>query len=551
MRAELLSPFVLAFGLALACGSEPEASPPLDDAGPLPDVPVPVDAAATPDRVPTDTPAPDDTGSTDVSPDTTEDTPEAPDQAEPADPGPSDPGPPPAPPTLFVTIARLPAHMNGSTPYAADDPEGSEYVIRANRRRLDLDVREATEGGPMDWSTLEVTCDVDLPLPDGTLVDAGEPIGADAFVEAGEGWHTAHFDTDNPAPVSNLVTCTAAGAGPGGAATPSTVHFESADLPTELDPFVTPDTWLVVMSRDLFELEVTQNPDGTVHIGSKYVPEGNGAPDLEEPLYVAGIMSKNAPEAAAWVRAWLLGIVRSEAYRTFALGPDGSLQPDSVPIHLLFEGDDGAPSSEDYAAGGLSMIALGGDGKPADQAATTVGKAQIDWNNQGHEDNTTYGRGVFVTAMIRQLLANPGGAALFSEFLPGVGTPFGEHPADAAIMEPGFDPELTDDPFEAMRYTLLRLTVELGGAAVASTLCHEMGHSLGLVAPGVPPEGLFAGVEPDFVLKATDGAHIDTEGLNVMQTGTMTELLDVEDLHPEFNPLNMAYLRRQIVVGAP
>ena len=94
------------------------------------------------------------------------------------------------------------------------------------------------------------------------------------------------------------------------------------------------------------------------------------------------------------------------------------------------------------------------------------------------------------------------------------------------------------------------LAVQLGGLALASILCHEIGHSLGLVPSGVPPRGLFAEVDdlPFTVTNATN-AHIDTVGLNIMQTGSNTNWLEVFGQSPVFNPLNWAYLRRQLVIG--
>ena len=92
--------------------------------------------------------------------------------------------------------------------------------------------------------------------------------------------------------------------------------------------------------------------------------------------------------------------------------------------------------------------------------------------------------------------------------------------------------------------------VEFGGLAIGATLAHEIGHSLGLVPPGPHPGGLFAGVEGlSFTDNVIDDAHIDTPGLNVMQTGKVTNWMEALSQSPSFNALNMAYLRRRLVVG--
>ncbi len=435
-----------------------------------------------------------------------------------------DPGPPPPAPKITLTVAEIPPEMNGSRPYQAEAPESTTFTLRVNRERFQLDVLANPEAGPLDWSTLVLTCD-------GPLMDPP------AFEAAGE-WHQRVSITPKSPRAAGPSNCVATVSGPGGAAE-SALTIELATMPTHLDPFVTPDIWLIVLSRDLFAISTQPGPEGEITVVSDYLPKGNGTPDLEEALALTGLYHPPAPEAAAWVRTRLLDKVRAEAESIFA----------GVPITLAFEGDPGAPAAADFAGGGFSMIAFSGDGKPGikDDA---LGRALIDWNNQGHEDDTVYGLGIFVTSAIRMVLQNPAGAALLSEFLPGQGQPFGTHPADATILAPDFDPETTDDDEARGRYALLTLIVDLAARGLASVLCHEIGHSLGLVPDGPPPHGLFAGVDTDFTGKVFTDAHIDTDGLNVMQTGAVTDLMGAASLVPSFNPLVRAYLTRQLVVGS-
>ena len=196
------------------------------------------------------------------------------------------------------------------------------------------------------------------------------------------------------------------------------------------------------------------------------------------------------------------------------------------------------------------MIALGGDGEPEDQVSGTVGMARLDPNNQSHEDNTTYGLGIFTTGVARQALGNPLAALLLASILPHSGTPIGDEPDDALFLSPDFDPQACHDSDLLDRFTVLGLAIEFIGLALGSTLAHEVGHSLGLVPPGPPPKGLFAGVKGlSFTDHTLDDAHIDTPGLNVMQTGKVTNWLEALSQDPSFNALNTAYLRRRLVVG--
>jgi hypothetical protein len=120
---------------------------------------------------------------------------------------------------------------------------------------------------------------------------------------------------------------------------------------------------------------------------------------------------------------------------------------------------------------------------------------------------------------------------------------------DANAMDPDYDPVPTDDAVLVERHALYTLVLDLFGRAIAATLAHEIGHSLGLVPPGPPPRGLFAEM-PGLSLTVGDIAdwHIDTPGLNIMQTGAVTNWVEAVGQTMRFNPLCLAYLRRRLVV---
>ena len=131
---------------------------------------------------------------------------------------------------------------------------------------------------------------------------------------------------------------------------------------------------------------------------------------------------------------------------------------------------------------------------------------------------------------------------MLAEIRPDVGTPLGEAPGDFELLE-------TPAPHTTVRGALLDLFLDLFTLGVAATCAHEMGHSLGLVPDGLPPEGLFSAV-PDvpFTTKlATDG-HLDVPGLNVMQTGKDLSLTELGGGLPAFEPPSRAYLLRRVIV---
>lgn len=451
---------------------------------------------------------------------------------------------PPAPPVVTLTVNGIPAAMNGAIPWR--DTSGGEhpFALRVNRENATLDVvADLRAGGPVDWTTLVVTCSAgSVELAIGALTPSAVD-GASASLA---------FTAETPLPDAAAVTCRAEVSGPGGAAEASEVSFAAGTMPAELDPFATEDVWLVVLSRDIFALSTAVAADGTVALSSSYVAEGNGIPDFIEPFYVMGLMSPDHPEATEAVRAHLVRTIRRRAYEVFGLDAEGRPTPGGARLRLYFEGDPGAPDPADFATGGFSMIALGGDGKPADQAAGTFGRALIDWNNQDVEDDTVYGLGVFPTGLVRAVLGMPLGVYLLADLLPSAGgVPIGADPDDAVFI--GKDDDELEGPLPAgsiHRQELYILGVDMGGLALSSILCHEMGHSLGLVPFGPPAEGLFAGVDgPEFLESFAPDAHIDTDGLNIMQTGGSVDWTTALGSEPRFNPLNWAYLRRQIIVG--
>jgi hypothetical protein len=449
--------------------------------------------------------------------------------------------PPPEAPSVWLTVAEIPPEMNGSID-SIEDP--LSWRLRVNRAHVTLDVFARADGGPVAWNSLELDCD------DGSGPRAMEPVEE---VDAG---HARVFVTaDTAFADGSAVVCTATVSGPGGEATDS-FAFDAATLPESLDPFTTVDPWLVTISRDLFEVVVTPNDDDTADVESEYVAGGNGVPDLDEALHVIGLTSPDYPEAAAAIRAHLLRRTEANVRRFLDLDGDPRF---ATRIDLRFEGTDVAAewSALDSAAldaARISRIALGGDGDPADQRAGTFGRALIDWNNQDFEDDTVYGLGVFPTALVRAAMAQPIAAFLLASIRPDLGgTPFGGHPGDAHVIGiDGIPPNLP--PIEgiddrAFYYDLLINFMALG---LASVLTHEMGHSLGLVPYGPPPEGLFAGVAVDFVEAVAPDAHIDTAGMNIMQTGGSADVGAILGGEiPAFEPLSMAYLRRMLVVGPP
>ena len=440
-------------------------------------------------------------------------------------------------PQLLLTFNELPRALNGSVPYSWEGGSDEEFLPRANVHNMTLDLLLEQGSGPVDWSQ--------------TILHCGEiALDAQRLDVRSDDHARLLFTQQEPFPASGESTCTGTVIGAGGDASAS-VAMEAVVMPAHLDPFVAPDVWLVTLERDLFELQLTPMDDGSYEVVSLYEPAGNGVSDLDEALTAIGLMSAIEAQAATRARSALLSVVREEMRLIFGLDASGQMQSESVPVTVFFEGDAGAPLFHSYDGKSFSMMALGGDGTPEEQPTGLVGRALVDPNNQDHENNTTYGLGVYPSAIVRQVLGQPIGALALAPMMPVVGVPMGEHPGDDLAMDPSFAPSPGDPQDVVERHQLYRLVIDLLGQAIAATLAHEMGHSLGLVPPGPPPTGLFANMP---ALSLTDydidGWHIDTPGLNIMQTGAVTSWVEAVGQEMRFNPLNIAYLRRRLVVGA-
>ncbi len=441
---------------------------------------------------------------------------------------------PPAPPAAVLTIAEIPLSMNGAVP-SLDPP--LTWRLRANRAHLTLDVLPEPTSGPID--AIAITCQadgVDQPLP---------PLEA-----APDGHQRIVIDPASAFPDGAQLHCDATITGPGGEVT-SRIDFDAATLPPELDPFPATDEWLIVLSRDIFHVNLAEHLDGTAALTSDYIPGGDGVPDFDEAFFALGLFPADHAAEHQAIRQHLLGKFRSLVYQIYGLDPDGAPTAEGVNLRIYLEGDAGAPLPSDYGgARRFSKIALGGDGDPEDQASSVFGRARVDWNNQDTEDDTVYGLGVFPSSLARTVLGQPAGAIILADIRPGLGgQPFGSIASDAAFI--GRDVELTTLPPAVQdRARLYQILIDFGALGLAAILTHEVGHSLGLVPVGLPPEGLFAGIDVDFVVAVAPDAHIDTEGLNVMQTGGSVNWLEVATGDsPRFEPLSWAYLKRMLVVG--
>lgn len=319
------------------------------------------------------------------------------------------------------------------------------------------------------------------------------------------------------------------------------------DLPKHLNPFAKIDHWLLLPDRDLGQVVILADQN---LIKVQTTDKPNGQPDLDEAMQALGLMGgdenwKNTMKML--VKKRVMRLLRQFFFLDLQTG--GQL-PDSVKIDIAWQGDVGAPTAEVAAKQGWSQMAIGGEAPLINGQRTLFGQAYIDWNNQQANDDTAPDYGIFTTSLLRAVLTNSAGMALLSDYLPALGgKPFGSQPGDDKLLDEKLDPTTLPKGEMQDRATIFQLVLKLWTLALASITAHEMGHSLGLIRPGLPPLGLLAGVDGPWAVSVPADTHIDLPGPNLMQTGAQLNIGELLSQTPSFEPHSLAYFRGLIVVG--
>ena len=258
-------------------------------------------------------------------------------------------------------------------------------------------------------------------------------------------------------------------------------------------------------------------------------------PDFVEDLRSFGLSSALAPGPEAAMRSRVEARILEKLHLLYGRHADGSAAADSA--HVVFVGaEPDAPHAR---------ICVGGE-SPLDPAL--LGAVQFDENNLIENDDACASPefGVFPQALDDLWWDDPDFLAAFAALNPDTGgIPVGEHPLDAAILDPEFAPDLAN-PSEARRFDAVTRAVDAFSGAVATVTAHEVAHLLGLVAEGPTPGGLFGDSQNHN--RDPDG-NVPAENY-VMNPGSSFRFAQVAGLSdaglPRFRPLNWAYLRDRI-----
>ncbi len=468
---------------------------------------------------------------------------------------------------LHLTINEIPDYMSGSLPVMldsgtpADPSDDVEVAIRHQvaRDRFTVDVLLTSDpADPLDEGTLTLTADVDL----GDVPAGGELAGSLVFEERERvRVRRARIEmTPELAPQAALVTWTLAARTASGAMHVRTITVDAVELTPELDPFDEPLVWLFRTDVDFFTTTREELGASSYALRSSSFP--NGQPDFDEELRLMGALGPDPELNVAYV-AWIRELLRKEVYRYFGIAPDGTPR-DGIAFEIVWQGEPGAPDPGDYSdTGTFSMMRFGGVFNGA------IGFSKYSEHQIERSNNARLSRGVATSAILNGLTSINLLSPALGPINPVVGAKVGDDPSDAIVLAPDFDP-WGDHPDEVVaRYRALETVATYIALAIAPITAHEMGHAMGLVPLGLPPQGFFGG-RPDVTFvgdQLTNGRHADLPGVSLMQSGggdqlaLVQQLLDLIETSPRvrlielaqilsketrLSPLSRAYLQRKL-----
>tara|TARA_R110002094_G_scaffold14086_1_gene24903 strand:- start:540 stop:3530 length:2991 start_codon:yes stop_codon:yes gene_type:complete len=347
----------------------------------------------------------------------------------------------------------------------------------------------------------------------------------------------------------------------------ATIGYNTVQIEVPEDTPLSTGSWtLTVWATDLsgnrgksnvipFEVD---NPSGgslpfertqVVWVRSDLDRDGNGTADFADDMIRLGFNSAGDPSGTnAYMQKVLLDGIVAKANHIYHRGSRG--EPlSSGSIQLRFSTRE--PILLPHMQIGLGGLDPEGDrNRVYGQESTGVlGRAYYDYRNGNPTERNTAtspGLGVFPAEMwlyqadIHEQVYPSFQTQFASKFLPICpdmgGTAAGSDPLDATVLTASFDYDNATSPQRA-RWNTVMLAADDWAAVIGVILAHEVGHSVGLVAPGPMPNGLFG-----------DSSLHDTyaSAAEVMAASVGYEAMTSLDY--QFRDIDLAYLRMRILL---
>ncbi len=338
----------------------------------------------------------------------------------------------------------------------------------------------------------------------------------------------------------------------GMSSTSSTFRFRVRNMANEFRPFESGQTWFLDLSRDVESIDTSLNTS----------PVADATPDFNEILFAAGLQNattiqnvQGAKDSNEVVVDLLKTRILAELTTLFS----------GANVSFTFDSSGSFPSGESsvpYADFSFSQICIAGS---SGSNNNILGSALFDPSNTRQEDNcqTAFGvndsrLGVFPHAAMRLGVLSGASSDFHVTFDPLApafsvtpGTPIGADTGDGARLVEVLNGTNTGND---NRITVMDTAIRKMARLVAVVTAHECGHSMGLVANGPMPQGLYGNDASNFPLSGNqpstnaDG-HIQNTALfpdgaqNVMSPAINFEA--AQSAFTVFNSLNLAYLRER------
>ena len=267
--------------------------------------------------------------------------------------------------------------------------------------------------------------------------------------------------------------------------------------------------------------------------------------DFPVDLQAFGLGSATAPLVSSLVledvTARVIGRI-NEAYHVHA----SNGLPDADPVEVSF-------SSTNPGSGDVTRVCIGGEDPSGGITIGTILTDPKNSNRNSVECATLPPTGIFPRELLI-LAGEPAFQAVFDPLRPATGgIPVGEHPLDATVLAPGFDPGAAT-PEQIARFDQVDAAIQGFADMLGSVIAHETGHALGLVPAGAPGGGLYGGTSgAELNHDVTPGGVSPSQNyvMNAGNTFTFARLAGLNgNVLPYFRPLDWAYLRDRVVVDS-
>ena len=266
----------------------------------------------------------------------------------------------------------------------------------------------------------------------------------------------------------------------------------------------------------------------------------DGQQDFKASLREVGLSSAAAPTVEQEIVDRLRVDVVERVHAIYGRNPDGT--PGAEPVNVLFTWFDPQMSH--------TALCIGGEHPRTKDA---LGAAPLDLDNieEAQDLCAVSDYGVFPSALDDLWSKDPLFVEAFGALLPALGgTPIGEHPLDAVVLLSDLDPaQVTRE--QLARFSQIAYALDAFARVIAVAAAHEVGHTLGLSAPGPAPAGLFGGTSGtarDHDVTARGEPPSENFIMNYGGSFSFAEITGRKGLpKPFFRPISWAYLTNRLV----